>query len=242
MITNWQKFSTQAQYAAALYNFCVKVETRNNRTPDYSAYNDRAGGVGNVTIGVGFNLNTPSVRAAAFNVLGLVQNDPRLASNPGLNAVENGYIQSLNNAIQNGNDAQFNSVMAQRAANTALTAVLGPLPYPLNDTQVQAIFNAIIPIYENQVNTWLPNIPISQERIALVSLAYNSKVNPVTGIATTTTLRWDRATVPSTAGWAMTRSLPDRGRTPFAAAAARVMTVAPVTTPYGGLGFGLVQS
>ena len=184
MAINWQTFSTDptqnaALYNAALYNFFIKVETQNHQTPDYSAYDD---GAGNVTIGVGFNLGDLNVRTEVFNVLGLVQNDPRLS--PSLQTIENQYIQQLIDAI-NAHDAyQFNTIMVQRAANTSLTAVLGPLSSQLDDTQVQNIFAAIIPTYESDVNTWLAGIPDSQERIALVSLAYNAKVG-TNGLPTT---------------------------------------------------------
>ena len=186
MAINWQTFSTDptqnaALYNAALYSFFIKVETQNHVTPDYSAYDDESG-LGNVTIGVGFNLNDANVRNSFFNALGLVENDPRLS--PFLQTKENQYIQQLLDAINARDANQFNTIMAQRAADTSLTSVLGALTFPLDHNEVQNIFNTIIPTYEAAVNTWLTGIPDSQERIALVSLAYNAKVGS-NGLPTT---------------------------------------------------------
>jgi GH24 family phage-related lysozyme (muramidase) len=49
-----------------------------------------------------------------------------------------------------------------------------PTTMELSDKEMRAVFEKIIQDYETEVNKWLPNIPESTERAALVSLAYNS--------------------------------------------------------------------
>jgi Ca2+-binding RTX toxin-like protein len=44
----------------------------------------------------------------------------------------------------------------------------------MDPSEIQAAFTAVIPIYENRVDAWLPGISQSNERVALVSLAYGS--------------------------------------------------------------------
>jgi Ca2+-binding RTX toxin-like protein len=192
MITDWQTL-TPLQYSSYLYNFLVDVETNSHQHADYTAYSDSRGFL---SIGVGFNLTESSVRSAVFAQLGLVSNDPALAGAQyaSLNATENNYIAQLITAIKNDNADAFNATLQNRACNTALTAVLGPLPSSLTDATAEAAFNAIVGAFddsphsgtfESLVNQWLPGIPPSSERIALLSLAYNSRTNKTTGIPTT---------------------------------------------------------
>lgn len=182
MIADWQTL-TAPQYGTDLYNFLVTVETDNHRHPDYTAYPDSRGFL---SIGVEFNLKVAANKSAVHANFGLILNDPALTAPmyAALNAQENAYIAALNAAIANTDAATFNATLLARSNNAALTAVLGPLPSALTDASAQAIFNTIIGTYESQVNSWLAGIPDSWERIALVSLAYNSRTNPA-GIAKT---------------------------------------------------------
>jgi hypothetical protein len=192
MITDWQTL-TPAQYSDALYKFLVTVETENHKHADYAAYPDSRGFL---SIGVGFNLTVASVRSAVFAQFRLVTNDPALSATQyaSLNATENKYIADLLTAIKNDDAATFNSTLQNRASNKDLTLVLGSLPSALTDATSQAAFNVLVGTstdsagagtYESLVNKWLAGIPPSSERIALVSLAYNSRTSPTTGLPTT---------------------------------------------------------
>ena len=119
MITNWHLSSTPAQYSSDRYNYFLKVETQNHATPDYQVYLDSRN---YLSIGVGFNLTEPSVRTQVFREFGLIQDNPLLSASARL--VENNYIQQLTTAITGQQLVQLNTIMGQRATNTAL-AVLG---------------------------------------------------------------------------------------------------------------------
>jgi Ca2+-binding RTX toxin-like protein len=179
VIASWRLIPSPGQYSDALFEFLSTVETRNNSTPDYAAYLDSRG---NVTNGIGFNLADVHVRSVVYAVL--QQNDSLLANRPDLQAKETGYFTAMTAAIASKNALAFNAAMAARANDPDLRAVLGSLPSVLNDTIAGAILTTLVETYERQVDSWLPGIPQSSERIVLVSLAYNSQVNPRTGIAT----------------------------------------------------------
>src|SRR5579872_2581111 len=116
------------------------------------------------TIGIGFNLRIPSVFAAVMNALGISQADPAYGT------IQSLVQQSWSSAVTL--DAALNGVLAARArsSNGAIT----PMTFTLTPAQTQQVFNVIVPQYESVVNSRVPGIPNSAERVALVSLAFNS--------------------------------------------------------------------
>ena len=136
-----------------------------------------------VTIGIGFNISgAGTVQNAVFSALGL------------------GQIQGFSDAIyisqlqaelaikRQDSDAnqqlvlsKLNNILANRyrAIQQHFNSLRQPIPavrtaFSLTSTEREQIFNNIIETYETKVNTWLSGIPESEERVALVSLAYNT--------------------------------------------------------------------
>ena len=90
-----------------------------------------------------------------------------------------------NTALQ----AALDEVMRLRADDPFVNVANKPRTFAFSgttDPKIRQVFDEIVERYENQVNLWLPGlIPAdSNERVALVSLAYSSRVNRTTGIAT----------------------------------------------------------
>lgn len=70
--------------------------------------------------------------------------------------------------------------MTRRAADPLLAGLPNREPdfrfNGVNDPRIVQVFNDLADRAEGLVNAWLPGIPDSNERLALLSLAYNSKV------------------------------------------------------------------
>ncbi len=184
---NW---SNAQNYQQQRYQFLRAVEE--GGAAALTPYNDvpNAGVAGNISIGIGFNLEgLAAVRNAVFGAFGLIRDNAALSNQPsapgGLSprALEDQYIDRLIKQIAATNDTfgRLNSIMAERAANTNLAA-LGTRRTSFafqNEAEVETVFNHLMTtIYEPTVNNWLANIPESPERMALVSLAYNNVLRP----------------------------------------------------------------
>lgn len=104
-------------------------------------------------------------------------------------AAELGYLNQLNTAAAGSyasssavRDA-FDAIMAARAGNAifqGITRITNLTTFTMTDPQMQAVFPVAALEAEIKVDAWLAGIPQSNERIALVSLAYNNLigVNP----------------------------------------------------------------
>jgi GH24 family phage-related lysozyme (muramidase) len=121
---------------------------------------------GNVTIGIGFNLHAAVIRNRLLSELG-IQNGTQAFNNI-TNILRNNYQYST----------EQERLTLQNNINQMLR-VNGLVS--LTDPQIQNIFSDLIAGFETTVNSWMqkhaiPTIGNSRERAALVSLAYNSKV------------------------------------------------------------------
>lgn len=185
---NWTTITNRIDYENQRYNFLLKTEE--NGTPKLFPYNDNKNllAAGNITIGVGFNLEgSAAVRDEVFRTFGLIRNNPALSTTPPASGqlsaqqVENNYIDQLVSAISrmtDDNSSELDTIMATRAADDRLAA-LGTRrsTFAFNDEpEIRATFDRLMTnIYEPKVDSWLSGIPDSRERTALISLAWNQK-------------------------------------------------------------------
>ena len=121
---------------------------------------------GLISIGVGFNLHEPHVRAAVLAEFGV--------QNAGNDATYYAQLVSVLSGTYIGSVAQANAlsdldrIMAARIAGDQFDFV--------NSAPVKAVFDSLAPGYEAIVNQKTPGLaPYSAERIALFSIAYNTK-------------------------------------------------------------------
>ena len=136
------------------------------------------------SIGIGFNLRSNNVRQEVFVAMGL---DVTRLSDPAQIATEQSYINQLVSEISKpyaSNQvtllrSRLNAIMAQRATDPVLASqahIAGRTTFEMRTNEIQLAFNAVVPSFETTVDTWLAGIPQSNERLALVSLAYNNLV------------------------------------------------------------------
>ena len=153
---------TQEQYEQRRFEIILNVEETGQIRLD--PYIDSRG---YVTIGVGFNLHTATVRDTVLTTLGVSNTD-----------TDRGYYQQIVDILSiqyrpgNQNDLnrvrqRLNVVMSQRTPGSTFAFA--------NTQQVQDVFNQLAPDYETEVSNRLPGVPPdTQERLALFSLAYNN--------------------------------------------------------------------
>ncbi len=168
------------EYESLRWNFIKQVEA-----VKYASYMDTKITDAQVTIGVGFNIEgNTELRRMVYEEMGLnVEEDAA-------------YITRLNNAIENDSyhttseiQTALNAIMLERY--NALPAeqregVLQKFELP-SDTDMQAMFNIAVKPFEAIVDKFLnleertnPNTPLEQmsnERIAILSLAYNALIH-----------------------------------------------------------------
>ena len=181
MISNLHLLAIQSIYEQQRYNEIRLLEGTNQGRP----YLDTTG---NPTVGIGFNLRgNVDVRAEVFLRMEIDPNASGLSA--AQQAAELGYLNQLN-AAAGGSYAStaavqtaFDAIMAARAGNAifqGITRITNLTTFTMTDPQMQAVFPTAAQDAENKVNAWLADIPQSNERIALVSLAYNNLigVNP----------------------------------------------------------------
>ncbi|MES9901057.1 MAG: hypothetical protein ABW168_00070 [Sedimenticola sp.] len=186
-------FHTVNNFNDELYDFLSEVE---------APHNDVRLVGGNLTIGIGFDLieGGSVVRKAVYKALGIEVD--LLASGAGTAAqrnAEQGYINSLDAAIQAGNIAQLHTIMAQRAADGTLNGFANQRHATFEfwdksgngntEDEMIVALNGALPYYKNEVSDILFGAPLawqtyqdpngtpfstSRECIALLSLAWNA--------------------------------------------------------------------
>jgi Ca2+-binding RTX toxin-like protein len=169
-VLNYNLLSDES-YAALRYQLLLNVEETGNPKP--TPYLDSKG---IPTVGIGFNLRSANVLEAVLAAFGF-NIDVNTQS-----AIESGYIEeikSIVNASHASNlelDTQLNDVMYRRFNNQDIPSsqrTRANFQF-LNDGEIRGVFDSLIESYETQVDNWLSGIPKSQERTALVSLAWNN--------------------------------------------------------------------
>jgi GH24 family phage-related lysozyme (muramidase) len=182
---------TTTDYNTTLFNLLKDVEGAKQ-----PAYIDTAG---LPSIGIGFNIRDNDVlRNMVFTLFGLdwdTTTPPRLFTDltDAQRIAEDAYITQLKTLVTTQYAANpsaatskafgdsLNAIMAERWSN--LISQLSPADQAKTrhsfsfadktDTgEMRPIFDSIIPSFEKNVNDWLPNIPQSREKAALVSIAY----------------------------------------------------------------------
>ncbi|GMQ82928.1 MAG: hypothetical protein BMS9Abin05_2396 [Rhodothermia bacterium] len=161
------------------------------------------------TIGIGFNLQDLFVRSAVFQAFGINTANPAEAPYVGaLNAYLNGtYPLSQQTALRDALDL----VMFERSQ--ALGGGRATFSFA-NETEVQIVLATVVAAKEDLVDLWLERTGLAstlqgmssrntRERIALVSLAYNSKVYGKDRSDTA----WNDEGLPTTLGPKLTRAL-----------------------------------
>jgi len=161
-------------YAQERYDFLKGVEGRELRV-----YRDS---IGIPTIGVGINLQESANLNAVLQQLGFDLNGTQLSGNAW--TAEQYYIQQIRSAVGNtyadNNAVQtaLDTIMRNRAADSRYSASFNRRTIFQfdNETESKNAFDAIIPRYEDRVNSKLGyTMAESKERAALVSLSYNTK-------------------------------------------------------------------
>jgi GH24 family phage-related lysozyme (muramidase) len=133
------------------------------------------------TIGIGMNLRSEKPKEAVFEaILGNKesagdQDAEQIYRNRLTIIFKNSYPQTT--AGKANLQSDLNKVMSERAADSRITFVNKRNSFEFTDeTEVTDTFNSLADnIYEEAVDTWYGSkIPYSYERLALLSLAYNS--------------------------------------------------------------------
>jgi hypothetical protein len=143
------------------------------------------------TIGYGFNLTDDTLQPLVFAAFRINPDDDRIAGDQLAVAREQYYLDALRAVInmpwQHGEDDAMRTLLDNRMAaraNDSLLAALGSsreTDFRFNsnaDPRIKQIFDTAIEIdYERRIDRWLPGIPDSKERLALLSLAYQGLIN-----------------------------------------------------------------
>src|SRR4051812_43696231 len=128
---NWTTIQDLNEYRQRRYNLLLQLEEKGQAK--LLPYNDNpaAGTAGNITIGVGFNLEgAAAVRTEVLRTFGLVRDNPLLTSTPpaagqlSARQVENNYIDQLTAAIAAASNdfTQLNQIMVDRTNDARLAA------------------------------------------------------------------------------------------------------------------------
>jgi GH24 family phage-related lysozyme (muramidase) len=174
MLNNYTTLNTQA-YEDLRYSLLVNVEERGD--PKEQAYPDSKG---IPTIGIGFNLSQQNIRDEILDTFDI-------NINAAAGSAERSYIDEittisnqswLNNTA--GLQTALDDVMARRAADPAVPGTNKRSTFAFSDdAEIRTVFDALIPDYEIVLDNWLARHNLgtlndSSERVALLSLAYNS--------------------------------------------------------------------
>ena len=181
MIASWHRTASRADYETRRLNDISREEG----VRPYSYIDTK----GIPSIGIGFNLHDPTVRDAVFQAMKI---DITLipVANSAARAAEQRYITQLTNTlIQFYADTSANEASLQRALDNIMIVrgldpllsgfphIAGRFAFRMEPTEIQNVFNGLVDrVYENRVDAWLPGIPESNERLALVSLAFNGLI------------------------------------------------------------------
>jgi GH24 family phage-related lysozyme (muramidase) len=130
-------------------------------------YND---GVGWVTIGIGFNLAIDEIRSSVISKMGITNAE---------------LIVKLNDYLKIQHSKTLKDTQIQSDLNAIMNQYIpgGTFSFD-NATQVKEVFHGIdgnggiIKKYETRVDSWLANMPLSSERLTLLSLSFNGGLGP----------------------------------------------------------------
>jgi GH24 family phage-related lysozyme (muramidase) len=184
MITTWNQ---SADFNQELLAFLTKVEGKH--------YEARDVGDGNVTIGTGFNISEVKVRDVVFSKFGITLEDDivRLPTQAARDA-ELKYWTLLTDAIRDKNIGALDGIMADRASDPALQDVISDRRTNFRFRDDDEIFitlkEDLVPIYSQKIWDKIPELKTtdsfltSKERIALISLSYNTKDGATTLLGT----------------------------------------------------------
>src|SRR5215471_2478114 len=153
---------TPAAYEQRRFDLMVNVEE--NGQVKLNPYIDSKG---YVTIGVGFNLHSASVRDTVLTSFGV--------SNTG---TDRRYYQQLVSILSKKYETEAQDILesVRRQLNTVMSQRTAGATFAFADTQqVRIVFNQLAPGYETEVSNRVPGVPPNtRERLALFSLAYNN--------------------------------------------------------------------
>jgi len=141
------------------------------------------------TIGIGFNMRTNNIKNRIFDIFGINPIAASLTSegkarelsyrNEIVNILDTSYPKNLTgNALIQANQnlqAALNSVMTTRYNDPLITFSDKKSAFSLSTPEMKTIFDAIMPTYQDKVDARITNIPDSNERIVLESLAFNTR-------------------------------------------------------------------
>ena len=157
---------SKEEYKRERYHFILMTEE--SGVPSLRPYND---GKGLVTIGIGFNLQVETNRKAVLDALGF--KEPQLVKD------QEDYLKEVLKPKNKTNDR------VQKELNAIVNRHLPGEKFQFNSKeQVEVLFNGdkhregLVEYYEEGVDDWslkkgLGRIPLSRERLALLSLHYN---------------------------------------------------------------------
>ncbi|TKB72939.1 MAG: hypothetical protein E8D46_10695, partial [Nitrospira sp.] len=180
MITSWHLSATRTEYVTRRYDDISRLEGIREFMYFDTATPPKP------TIGIGFNLRDDAVRTAALQAMKI---DTALLDTPAQKAAEQGYINQLNALLRPPSglypnlvtlQVALDDILIQRSLDPLLSGfahISNRVVFSMQPQEIQNAFTTIIDnIYEATVTAWLPGIPDSNERLALVSLAYNGLV------------------------------------------------------------------
>lgn len=161
----------QSAYDALRYQVLLNVEETGD--PKEATYLDSKG---IPTIGIGFNLRSGNVLNAVLKKFGFninsAKGSPEYQYIDQIKSILNsGYASAadLNTALNAVMNTHYNDANILAANRTRSSFQF------LNDGEIRGVFDGLIGGYEGKVDAWLSGIPITaQERVALVSLAWNN--------------------------------------------------------------------
>lgn len=174
MLSSYSEINDEQIYQQLRYDLLVDVEESGD--PKELPYSDP---VGIPTIGVGFNLREPEVRDAILDSFGFNTVNPSQAEHGYITQIETAAGQTYLTGTQAERNAAvqeaLNTIMYNRSIDPEITVPEGETKRPAfefnDETEIRSVFDALIGGYENNINEWIPGIPNSEERVALVSLS-----------------------------------------------------------------------
>ncbi|MEO7861014.1 MAG: hypothetical protein ABIU05_11305 [Nitrospirales bacterium] len=177
MITNLHSITSLQLYNQQRFDEILLREGTNQGRP----YRDTTG---NPSVGIGFNLRgSTEVRDLVFLEMEIDPNASGLSA--AQRAAEAGYLDQLESATAmtyastSAVQSALDGIMAARASNpifAGITRITSLTTFIMTDLQMQAVFPTAAVEAEIKVDAWLSGIALSNERIALVSLAYNNLI------------------------------------------------------------------
>jgi len=167
MIT-WHTYDENT-YKSTRYNLLYWVEETGQ--PHTTPYIDTAN---YPTMGIGFNLTVRANMNAILTVMGF---------DLSATGTEGQYITDLRKAVEARNIPQLHTIMNNWAGDTTVATHNGKDKRPnfsLSYDEINNVFNAIAPDYEDGVDAWIATYGLtverySRERAVFFSLAYNSR-------------------------------------------------------------------